>query len=235
MAPTLFQKNNGNNSIQNIPQVTCCLDDILITGASNHEYLQNLEQVLMQLQAQGMQLQKAKCSFLMTSTGIEYPGHRVDAQGAHHSEDKLCAVVPTGPTLKNVKELRSFLGLIHYYSNFIPNLSSVLHLLNSLLQKDAKWRWTQECTQAFKSANNSLTSASVLVHYDPAIPICVAADASSYELGAVLSYVMPDKAKLAIAFASRTLTSAERKYAKVEKEALTLILLSEISPIFIWS
>ena len=63
----------------------------------------------------------------------------------------------------------------------------------------------------------------MLVHYNPKLPLRVAADASSHGLGAVLSHVMPDKSEHPIAFASRTLSSSEKKYAQVEKEALALV------------
>ena len=64
-------------------------------------------------------------------------------------------------------------------------------------------------------------SSKVLVHYDPKLPIKVAADASAYRVGAVLSHVV-DGTEHQIAFASRTLTSSERNYAQVE-EAMALI------------
>ena len=95
--------------------------------------------------------------------------------------------------------------------SFIRNLSTLLHPLNSLLQKGTKWKWSADCQKAFDSAKKSLTSLSVLVHYDPSLLIRVAADASSHGLGAVLSHVLPDGTEHPIAFASRTLSSSEKK------------------------
>ncbi len=155
-------------------------------------------------------------------SNVEYLGHRVDAEGLHPTSDKLRAVLDA-PVPKNVRELRSFLGLLNYYSSFIPNLSSLLHPLNRLLSKDSKWKWTSECNTAFQAAKKSLTSSSVLVHYNPDLPLRVAADASPHGLGAVLSHVMPDNSERPIAYASRSLSSTEKKYAQVEKEALALI------------
>ena len=179
-APALFQR-IMDSILQGIPSVKCYIDDILITGANDEEHLKNLEQVLQRLETEGMRLKKSKCQFLKPS--VEYLGHRVDSTGLHPTEDKLKAVAEAPPP-RNLKELRSFLGLLNYYGSFIRNLSTLLHPLNSLLQKGTKWKWSADCQKAFDSAKKSLTSSSVLVHYDPSLPIRVAADASSYGLGA---------------------------------------------------
>ena len=218
-APSVFQK-TMDTMLEGLKGVVCYVDDILVTGEDDNSHLENLQHVLERLQSAGLRLKRSKCSFLQSS--IEYLGHRVDAEGLHPTTDKLRAVVEA-PTPKNIQELRSFLGLLNYYSNFIANLSAILHPLNRLLSKDNPWEWTSECETAFQEAKRSLTSSTVLVHYNPDLPLKVAADASSRGLGAVLSQVMPDGMEHPVAYASRTLSSAEKKYAQVEKEDLALI------------
>ena len=62
-----------------------------------------------------------------------------------------------------------------------------------------------------------------LVHYDQTSPITLAADASSYGIEAVTSQCAPDGTDETIYFASKTLTSTEKNYSQVEKEALSII------------
>ena len=62
----------------------------------------------------------------------------------------------------------------------------------------------------------------MLTHYDPNIKVTLACDSSSYGLGAVLSHQWPDGTEKPIAYASRSLSERERKYAQIEKEALAL-------------
>ena len=151
---------------------------------------------------------------------VEYLGHRIDAEGLHAMPSKLQAIVQA-PAPKNVQELRSFLGLLNYYGKFIPNLASLIQPLNNLLQHNRKWKWTTACNNAFQQAKEELSSSQVLVHYDPALPLTLAGDASAYGIGAVISHTMPDGTERPIAFASRSLTPSEHNYAQLEKEALS--------------
>jgi len=115
------------------------------------------------------------------------------------------------------------LGLLNYYGKFIPNLASLVQPLNNLLQQNRKWKWTTACDKAFQQAKEELSSSRVLVHYDPALPLILAGDASAYGIGAVISHTMPDGTEHPIAFASRSLSPSKRNYAQLEKEALSLI------------
>ena len=76
------------------------------------------------------------------------------------------------------------------------------------------WNFKQD--EAFKKVKELLTKAPVLQHYDETKKLILACDAAPYGLGVVLSH-LHDGDELPIAFASRTLTSAENTTAKSKK------------------
>eukprot|EP00731_Ephydatia_muelleri_P001856 Em0001g1856a len=149
-------------------------------------------------------------------------GKGPNAEGLHPLESKIEAMVKVPPP-KNVAELKSFLGMVNYYAKFLPNLSTTISPLYTLLKKNSRWQWTEECSQAFLAAKGMLTSSKVLAHYNPKLSLILATDASSYGVGAVLTQVSEEGTERPIAYVSRTLSDAERNYAQIEKEALAII------------
>lgn len=142
-------------------------------------------------------MKKGKCQIWQLF--VEYLGHHIDALGIHTSSNKLVAITQA-PAPGNVTELLSFLGILNYYDKFILNLATLVHPLNELLKSGQSWRWTEEHAAAYEAAKQQLSSAPILVHYDPKLPIHLAGDASSYRIGAMLSQVLPDGADHPIAY-----------------------------------
>ena len=218
-APSIFQA-TMDQILQGVNNTICYLDDILVTGKNETEHIETLEEVLQRLQHHGVKIRLDKCQFLQKS--VEYLGHRIDASGLHPTEAKVKAIVDA-PTPKNLSELKSYLGLLNYYGRFLPNLSSMIQPLNQLQSKGQKWEWSQACQQAFEKSKQALVDSPALAHYDATKPLQLACDASPYGVGAVLSQHDKNGNERPVAFASRTLSSAEKNYAQIEREALSLI------------
>ena len=212
-APSLFQR-VMENLLQGLPHVVVHLNDILVTGATEDKHIRNVEEVLRRLETAGMRLKRSKCAFMLSE--VEYLGHRITAEGLRPTPEKTQAIV-NAPAPQSVSQLKSFLGLVNYYAKFLPNLSSALAPLYSLLQKHVEWSWGKDQEEAFQRAKQLLTSSNVLAHYDPTREL-LACDASPYGIGAVLSQVMANGSDKPVAFASRSLTPSEKRYSQVDKE-----------------
>ena len=124
---------------------------------------------------------------------------------------------------QNVPQLRSFLGLVNFYGKFLHNLADTLAPLHQLLRKNERWHWGQQQGKAFEKAKSQLTSPCVLTHFDPDKRLVLSCDASPYGLGAVLAHQFEDGSERLVAFASRSLAPAERKYSQIEKEGLAIV------------
>ena len=217
-APGIFQR-AMEQLLRDIPGVVVYLDDILIAGADEAEHRDRLNQVLSRLQTAGLKLSIKKCSIGVPS--VTYLGYRIDKEGIHPTQEKVRAIADA-PAPTNVTQLRAFLGLLNFYRRFLPKASSMLEPLNRLLKAKTPWVWGEEQEAAFLKSKETLLNSNALVHFDPKLPLVVVADSSSYGIGAVLCHLINGEER-PICFASRTLTTAERNYAQLEKEALAMV------------
>ena len=103
-------------------------------------------------------------------------------------------------------ELKSFLGMLQFYSRFLDNLATTIEPLTRLLRKNCVFSWGNSQQQAFNCAKKMLQSHSVLVHFDPSKEIVLSCDASPYGVGAVLAHVMSDGTERPIACYSHNWT-----------------------------
>ncbi|CAM5127875.1 unnamed protein product [Eretmochelys imbricata] len=87
---------------------------------------------------------------------------------------------------------------------------------------------------SFKTVKDLIVHSPVLALFSPALPTIVTTDASDYGLGAVLTQLHEDNTERTVAFASRTLSNAERKYSTVKKEAVACVWATEKWRTYLW-
>ena len=212
--------------LQNIPGTCCILDGIIVTGRDINEHISNLSLLLKRLQHHGLRVNREKTEFLKSTT--EFCGFKVDKDGIHKTEGEIRTMMDA-PRPENTQQVRSFIGLVNYYARFIPNLSEVLHPLNQLLHNGHKWRQYEHCENSFLLVRKLITSAVVLTHYNPALPVVLACDASSYGVGAVMSHPFEDGSEHPIVLASKSLTTFQKNYFRIEKEVYAIVWAIEKS------
>jgi hypothetical protein len=115
-------------------------------------------------------------------------------------------------------QIRSFLGLVGYYHQFIPNFSKIAKQMRKLLEKDAKFIWSLACEEAFLILKKLLTIAQVLTQLDIERPFDVYYNASSTGIGGVL--IQDGRV---IAYASWQLRHHEEHYPNHDLEPLAVI------------
>ena len=225
----------------NLLQVLVYLDDLIVFGATLEEHEERLMKVLDRLEEVGLKLSMDKCQFCQPR--VKYVGHIVSADGIATDPAKVEAVTKW-PKPTDLKSLRSFLGFCGYYRRFVAHYSSTVKPLTDLTKgyppvrkgkkvsvKDQQQyfkesqpfgsRWTNECTKAFHEIIECLTNAPVLAFADPNKTYVLHIDASLKGLGAVLNQVH-DEGLRPIAFASRGLSAAEKRYHIHQLEFLAL-------------
>ena len=112
-------------------------DDILIGDIDQEHHNENLRHCFQILKDNGLTINLKKCSF--SKTEISFFGFKISSNGIKQMDDEIEAIMNfKEPT--NVKEVRSFLGLLNFLSRFIPNLSSETVTLRKLTQKNVKWK-----------------------------------------------------------------------------------------------
>ena len=125
-------------------------------------------------------------------------------------------------------DLQRFLGCVNFYHRFVPHLAAVLAPLHALVSSVPKQKdvlhWDPEYIGAFDAAKSKLAQATLFVHPLPSAPLFLTTDTSDVEVGAVLCQSQ-DGSQLPLAFYSKKLSSAERKYSAFDRELLALYLL----------
>lgn len=221
-AATIFQS-VMDRILQGIRNVQTYIDDILIWAETDGELLETIKIVLGRLAKHNVKINAEKCEWFVSQ--VKYLGHILSEAGVSPNPEKVRAItavqVPQSKT-----QLKAFLGMITFYTRFVPKLCLVLSPLYDLLTKESKWVWDSKCNEAFESSKRAICSAKVLTHFDPSKSITVTCDASDDGISGVLSHTVNGQ-EMPVFFVSRRLTKAEKKYPILHREALAIVFAME--------
>ncbi|KAG3060751.1 hypothetical protein PI124_g23321 [Phytophthora idaei] len=105
---------------------------------------------------------------------------------------------------------------------YVENYAGKIRPLSQLLKKEAEWKWTAECQQAFDAVKQGLTEAPILAVADQDRPFHVVCDASDFAIGCELMQHDHDPRDRVVYYQSRQLKPAERNYPVHDKELLAM-------------
>ena len=199
-----------------LPGVIIIMDDILVYGTAQGEHDERLQTVLETIKSSGLKLNKAKCMF--SQRELTFTGNIVSKDWVKPDPEKVSAIYQF-PAPENITGLQRVIGMANYLGRFISDLSTVIKAMTDLVKSDVVWQWGTAQEKAFQLLKERVSTTPVLVFYDPNRATVVSAGASNFGLGAVLLQ-QHDGAMKPVVYSSKTLTSAETRYAQIEKELL---------------
>jgi transposase InsO family protein len=220
-APATFQSLMNNIFRPYLDKfVIVFLDDICIYSKTSEDHLWHIDQVLSILQQHKLYVGLDKSAF--GHDQVSFLGHIINKDGIKPDPKKIEAV-QGWPTPRNVRDVRAFLGLTGYYRKFIRHYAHIALPLTDLTRDGVGWRWRDDVEgAAFEELKATLTTAPVLVMPNPELPYEVYTDASDFALGAVLLQDHGNGLQ-PVAYISRKLNPAERKYPVGDKELLGVL------------
>ena len=200
-------------------EVVAYVDDLIIFSKTFDEHLKSIERVLARLRSSNLKLNPGKSFFAYRS--VTYLGHEVSATGISPAKEKVRAILEMADP-QSVEDVRRVIGMLGFYRRFVPSFATIAQPLHQLTQKSATFSWNEEHAAALKQLKKSLTQAPVLRLPDFRKELVVSCDSSATAIGGVISQ-LEDGDELPIAYASRTLSKAERNYSATDRELLALV------------
>jgi hypothetical protein len=217
-AQEIFHK-RVNHLFEDLEGVETDIDDILVWERTIEEHDQRLKATLDRTKLIGMTLNPDKCKLRVTE--VTYLGHKLTGEGVPPDQSKVEAIINM-PAPQDKAGVQRLLGMVNYLAKFIPGMSEITAPLRELLKKNVHWHWTEKHQEAFEKIKEILSTNRVLRYYDVTKPVILQTDASSKGLGAVL---LQDG--FPIAYASRSMTATQVRYAQIEKELLAVVFACE--------
>ena len=232
-APAIFQR-IMDYILKDLEFADPYIDDVIIgsTGDTEEELLENhardVEAVLQRLAEVKMVVSTKKLQMFMTQ--VEFCGHILMAGKRAPAPGKLLAL-QKWELPRVVTQLRGFLGLANYFSEYVPNYAALAGPLTSKLQlnkhegkkgsqKVLNWHPTE--VKAFEDLKQALASKLELFQIQVDKPFVLETDASTYAIGAVLKQQIEGKWQ-PVAFFSRKLTGGQKRWTPREQETYAVV------------
>jgi hypothetical protein len=208
---------------------------VITWGASDEEFLYNLEKLFERYSECGITLNPDKCELGLKE--LQFVGHVINAEGIRMSEERIQKVLEF-PLPQTVKDVRSFIGLVTYFSDHVPNCQQLLRPLIDMVveqQRKPEHKNTpsrklsrtvvqldpERRARAFEEVKSAVEYCTALFFLNDTDEIFLLTDASNYGIGAYL-YQLVDGKERPIRFMSHVLHDAQLRWSTIEKECYAI-------------
>ncbi|XP_068205634.1 uncharacterized protein [Palaemon carinicauda] len=226
-APATFQR-MVHEVTRGLEGVYVYLDDIVIASISWDEHLKILRELFKRLLEANLVINLAKSLF--GKAKVTYLGH-VIGSGSILPKDTNVKAITSFPTPSDKKELKTFLGMVSYYSKFCPNFSIITSPLHVLTSSKVRFHWTQDHDKAFRQLKLFMTSSPLLQAPNLTKPFFIQVDACNTGFGGVLlqeingTSTFPPLLEhlLPVSYYSGAFKGAQLGWPTIEKELYSLV------------
>ncbi len=223
-APTYFQSAIQREVLGELHGSACLvyIDDIVVLGRSEEEFLKNLDAVLARLEEYGIAIKPSKCRLGVQA--VEYVGLVISGEKLEMTAERKRAIADI-KLPQAVTKLRSFLGLLNYFRDHIRGYADLTAPLYEVLQgnpsKRASINWTAELETIFEQCKQAAANAETLYHMEPEGEVRLYTDASERAMGGVITQLQRGIER-PILFLSKKLSNTQQRYSTSDKEMLAI-------------
>ena len=200
-------------------------DNVLVYGSGDttaealKDHDRALLETLQMFRRTGLTLNRKKCIFSATRT--KFFGYIFSDKGIFPDPDKVVAL-RSAEAPKSKEEVRSFLGMAGFNSQFIPDYATISGPLRDLTRKGVNFSWGEAEQTAFKKISNAISESTMLAYFDTQRETALFTDASPIGVNATLAQMDESGCYRPVNIASRALNEAERNYHQLEREAVAM-------------
>ena len=202
-----------------IPQAHVIHDDLIVATATKEEHEIVIERVMQAIELAGLTLNLTKCVFGCSE--IRFWGMIVGSDGVRPDPAKVEALDHILPP-RNKEELNSYLCMMQSNSDFIAEFSKKAAKLRELTKKSVRFQWNAEHQACFENLLEAFKKETLLRYFDGNLQSFVFVDAHKTGLAAILAQGSSIEDAKPVAVASRTTNNAEKHYAQLDLEGLSV-------------
>ena len=217
--------------LEGMKNVETSLDDIVIWGTDTKSHLQTVKKVLDIYKCNNVTLKREKCQIAVTE--LTFLANQLTANGLKPHPFKVKSIVEF-TTPKEQADAARFLGIDKYLARYTENLSQWTFHIRSLLKVNVVFTWRSEHEKEFNELKKLLSSQPLIQFYNLQLLIKISCDTSKKKgLGAILEQ-SHEHQWLPVAYAFRTITKTQSRYAPMEREVMAIQFDCDLSYQYIY-